>query len=336
MQYYCNICKKTITTDEFYYSLDKFGKPLCREHQDSFRQTSTQKIEEHAKETSVEIPQQINVETTEEISTSKKLGGFLKKVAVATGKGIVKGVKKIADASAQKIQIQRWKDQILRRMNKGELYRLCREKNIATRTTKSEVKENKKTGETYWKDYEYSYTSNELVGRIKFRVSLEDIISFAKRNHINIRDVIGDIDHKKADWKVKELTETMKESGSTILLELEKAIHEFKPLRRYYEEILYQDSLASWLKSKFHDTDVEIGRGSTRPDIVVEGIAIEVKGPTDIGGLQTISDKCMRYKQYFPHGLICVLFDVQVYPQRYEDWLRGMKNTFPDVIVIKK
>jgi len=186
MQYYCNICKKTITTNEFYYSLDKFGKPLCREHQNDFRQTNTEKMEEPLKETRLETPQQINVETTEEISTSKKLGSLFKKMAVATGKGIVKGVKKIADVSAQKIQIQRWKDEILRRMNKGELYRLCREKNIATKTTKSRLKENKKTGETHWKDYEYNYTYDELVGRIKLRVSLEDIISFAKRNHKNI------------------------------------------------------------------------------------------------------------------------------------------------------
>ncbi len=31
--YYCNICEKEITEKEYKYSKEKFGKPLCREHQ---------------------------------------------------------------------------------------------------------------------------------------------------------------------------------------------------------------------------------------------------------------------------------------------------------------
>ena len=33
MKYYCNECKKTITMEEFQYSMNKYGKPLCRDHQ---------------------------------------------------------------------------------------------------------------------------------------------------------------------------------------------------------------------------------------------------------------------------------------------------------------
>lgn len=262
---------------------------------------------------------------------------FWKKTITSIGKSLVKGVKTIAESSARTIQVRNWKDQLLRRMNTSYLIALCREKNIATITTKSELKENKRTGEMYWKESQYKYSYDELVSRINNRVGLEEIISFAKRNHINVRDILGEIDKKKAEWHIKEITEKINESEMVnFTLELEKAIHEFQPLRRYYEEILYQDSLATWLRSKFPDTEVEIGRGSTRPDIIVNDIAIEVKGPTNDAGLQTIADKCMRYHQYFPKGLICVLFDVQVYPQRYEDWLRGMKKTFANVIVIKK
>ena len=140
---------------------------------------------------------------------------------------------------------------------------------------------------------------------------------------------------KKAEWKVKEITEIMKEGKGSLIIEVEKAIREFRPLRRYDKEIFYQDSLASWLKSRFPDTEIEVSRGSARPDIVVEGIAIEVKGPTGERDLQTISDKCMRYCQYFPQGMICVLFDVYVNPQRYMDWKRGMESKFPDVKIIR-
>ncbi len=33
MRYYCNECKKTITMEEFQYSMNKFRKALCKEHQ---------------------------------------------------------------------------------------------------------------------------------------------------------------------------------------------------------------------------------------------------------------------------------------------------------------
>jgi hypothetical protein len=131
----------------------------------------------------------------------------------------------------------------------------------------------------------------------------------------------------------------MKEKGNEFLLELEKTILQYKPLRKYYKkEILYQDTLANWLRSQYPDSDVrvEVTRGSTRPDIIVDDIAIEIKGPTYDKDLQTISDKCMRYTQYYTGGMICVLFNVYVNQRRYDDWLQGMKNNYPDVIVIRK
>ena len=33
MRYYCSVCKKTISENIYKYSMDKFGKALCREHQ---------------------------------------------------------------------------------------------------------------------------------------------------------------------------------------------------------------------------------------------------------------------------------------------------------------
>lgn len=35
MGYYCNDCKKTISTEEFFYSMNKYHKALCAEHQRS-------------------------------------------------------------------------------------------------------------------------------------------------------------------------------------------------------------------------------------------------------------------------------------------------------------
>jgi hypothetical protein len=33
MNYYCNECKTSITEEEFYYSMNKYKKALCKQHQ---------------------------------------------------------------------------------------------------------------------------------------------------------------------------------------------------------------------------------------------------------------------------------------------------------------
>jgi len=43
MRYYCNECKKTITMEEFQYSMNKCGKALCRDHQRDKRLSGTTK-----------------------------------------------------------------------------------------------------------------------------------------------------------------------------------------------------------------------------------------------------------------------------------------------------
>ena len=39
MEYYCKVCKNEITSEEYDYSLRKYGKPLCRIHQQNVSQT---------------------------------------------------------------------------------------------------------------------------------------------------------------------------------------------------------------------------------------------------------------------------------------------------------
>ncbi len=325
MRYYCNVCKKTITKGELIYSIDKFDKPLCREHQE-IEKNNLGYQNPPPNEQLIEKIEEIPHDGVQEISQP-----IWKKTLSKIGKGIVKGAKTIADSTRKSMQIRRWKEDILRRMSMNQLKRICFEKRLSVK--KTILKQDGRSGKFYTKTI--NCTELDLVHKIKSKTDLDFIISFAKRNHVNIRDILRDIDQKKAEWKVKEITEIMKEGGVSLILEIEKAIREFRPLRKYDKEIFYQDSLASWLKSKFPNTAIEVSKGSTRPDIVVEGIAIEVKGPTFDKDLQTISDKCMRYCQYFPQGLICVLFSVYVNPQRYSDWQKGMEETFPDVKIIR-
>jgi hypothetical protein len=95
----------------------------------------------------------------------------------------------------------------------------------------------------------------------------------------------------------------------------------------------YHRELQGYLKAVFPDARVEVQTGSSRPDVVVQNIAIEVKGPTYTRDLQTIADKLMRYSQHYD-TVIVVLFNVQVNERRYSEWERGIRNTFGDVRII--
>lgn len=115
-----------------------------------------------------------------------------------------------------------------------------------------------------------------------------------------------------------------------------QVINNFKPFTNYSNEQSYQVDLARYLHNLFPNTHIEGERGTTRPDIVIDDIAIEIKGPTSHNDLQSVADKCMRYPQYFSGGLIIVLFNVQVNDNFYSNWLRGITNTFPSVEVVRK
>ena len=53
IQYYCNICRATITEGEYRYSKDCFGKALCREHQEAKRNAQNNRI--------IKSPQEIQI-----------------------------------------------------------------------------------------------------------------------------------------------------------------------------------------------------------------------------------------------------------------------------------
>ena len=147
-----------------------------------------------------------------------------------------------------------------------------------------------------------------------------------------------DIIRIRQDVHAREEREEMeiKKKYGELFLNIAESIDSFEPLLPDYEnELPYHIDLARWLQNKYPNLEVELQRGSTRPDIVIEDIAIEIKGPTIELGLQSIADKCMRYQQQFK-SMIVVIFDVRVTDRFYEDWLAGMKRHFPDVHVIRK
>lgn len=76
----------------------------------------------------------------------------------------------------------------------------------------------------------------------------------------------------------------------------------------FRDERPYQSMLYGFLKGRGLSVEYEVQSGASRPDLVVAGIAIEVKGPTDSMALQTLSHKIMKYSNHYKF-LIIVLFD---------------------------
>jgi hypothetical protein len=61
------------------------------------------------------------------------------------------------------------------------------------------------------------------------------------------------------------------------LLELENTIKTFKPMRQYKEEKLYQAELVGYLNHNYPGIKIEETRDYSRPDIIIDDIAIEIK-----------------------------------------------------------
>ena len=317
-QYYCDICHSTITEREHRYSKDYFGKALCREHQEAERNAQNNRNIKSPQE--IEIKQNLKPIESKVIEKESKIGlsGIVKKVAITTGKVIKKSATTITDTAQKAIQIRRWKDKILKRMEPKMIKQLAYENRIRP-------------------DFVDKPTNDDYIDAIKNGVPLDDIIAFAKRNHVNIRDVLSEME----ELKIKEDNREISNDGSSIKDFYDKVVEEiklFKPFQQYDKELPYQMELAAYLRNRFQDSQVDIEqyRLSSRPDITIDGIAIEVKGPTGDGELVTIANKCLQYGPSHPKGLIIVLFNISASQYRYGEWLKNMNRQYPGVKIISK
>lgn len=110
-------------------------------------------------------------------------------------------------------------------------------------------------------------------------------------------------------------------------------IDSFKPLRDYTKEEPYQIELSWYLKNFFPNLDIEISKNYTRPDIIIDNIAIEIKWPTNFSDLKTIPDKIIRYTKEWDY-LIIVLFNLKLHDnlkksdEIYENWKQDIEENF--------
>ena len=107
-------------------------------------------------------------------------------------------------------------------------------------------------------------------------------------------------------------------------------ICQFSPNRKYRTEYEYQAEFVGWLKHVFPHVRTEVQTKSSRPDLVIDNIAIEIKGPTRKRDLESIPSKIVRYLNHYDH-LIIVLLDLNINDKYYDDWHSGMNKQFPEV-----
>jgi hypothetical protein len=109
----------------------------------------------------------------------------------------------------------------------------------------------------------------------------------------------------------------------------------YKAPRRFSSEDLYQMGLHGALQTKFGSARIEFAGKRGRPDIEIEKVAIEIKGPTGLSQLNDLPIKANDYLRDHEH-LVLVLFDVQVPQATYESKVEWMKHYPGRVHVIRK
>jgi len=170
----------------------------------------------------------------------------------------------------------------------------------------------------------------------KPKIEYREFIEERRRNQEELKEREERLKRELEDEKRKYQDELRIKYGD-LFLSVVDTIKKFEQLLpEYPNELSYHIDLARWLEPKYPMLHVEHQEGSSRPDIVIEDIAIEIKGPTTEEGLRSIADKCLRYHHHFKR-MIVVLFDIRTKTDRYYiEWEDGLKRHFPDVIVIKK
>jgi hypothetical protein len=135
--------------------------------------------------------------------------------------------------------------------------------------------------------------------------------------------------------ELKSQKENEEEYKKTPVYKVIESIQNFKPTKKWGNEDSYHKELLGWLKHPFPEIEYELQKGSSRPDLVISNIAIEIKGPTDDQALNTLATKILKYHHYYDH-IVIVLFETQFSERNYREILDGIEKTYPNVKVVRK
>ena len=160
-----------------------------------------------------------------------------------------------------------------------------------------------------------------------------------ERKRIEENERLFEIENQKAERERQiQREESLRKEAefkATLFGQVIDTIEKFHPTKAWGNEDSYHKELQGFLRAFFPDTKFEVQTGASRPDIIIENIAIEIKGPTDSAALVTLADKCMRYSHYY-ENMIIVLFEPNFSEARFNELNKGMERHFPHVKIIVK
>ncbi len=130
----------------------------------------------------------------------------------------------------------------------------------------------------------------------------------------------------------KELEEQYRQ---TLISRVIDSIENFSPTKKWGNEDSYHKELLGWLKQPFPEIQYELQTGSSRPDLVIGMIAIEIKGPTDDNALNTLATKILKYSHYY-ENVVIVLFESSFSERNFKEITSGIEKTYSHVHVIRK
>lgn len=107
------------------------------------------------------------------------------------------------------------------------------------------------------------------------------LVSFTDRNGVEHWGSTSEIEKSIANDNEARVKETL-------LYKVTESIRTFEPSRVYKNEFGYHTELQGWLKHEFTSASFEKRTGASRPDIAIDDIAIEIKGPTGNRELGTL------------------------------------------------
>jgi hypothetical protein len=120
-----------------------------------------------------------------------------------------------------------------------------------------------------------------------------------------------------------------------LLFQVIDSIERFMPTKKWGNEDSYHKELLGWLKQSFPNIQYELQIEGSRPDLVIENIAIEIKGPTDNQALNTLATKILKYSHHYDHVII-VLFETTFSERNFQEISSGIEKTYSHVHVVRK
>lgn len=191
--------------------------------------------------------------------------------------------------------------------------------------------------------YKVAPDREDFISELSKHLKLEQIRSYANRHKIRVEDIASNYEKELKEIKDTEIKKYNEIENLAVKIdendkdfkELILKIKEFNPSKKWSYEEGYQAELQGYLKREFTNSAVEVQTGASRPDIVINDVAIEIKGPTDNAALLTLGSKCIKYLQHY-RKLIIVLFDPIYSEAEYNETIGGIRQRFKDVEVIVK